>query len=106
MSYKQVDAKTRSPKFSKKIKEDYDVAVAFKTTLPTTNISPTTYKNRESFFSTQTSSKKFSMTARRPGLIEKSIKQAEKTPGVGHYKLENIDAGLRKTTLGFSKGWK
>lgn len=46
------------------------------------------------------------MTARRPGMIEASIKKANNTPGVGHYKLESIDNGFRKTTMGFAKSWK
>jgi len=45
-------------------------------------------------------------TTKTKTLIEQAEDKAKRTPGPGHYDIESLDKGFRKTTLGLSRGWK
>lgn len=87
--YEGTDPKLRSPKYSAKIKADYDVACFLKSTLASKNVSPHHYEPMKSFYATQHTSVKWNMRPRgRSSIIDMAIKNANKTPGPGFYDLK------------------
>ena len=73
-NYSQVEPRQRTPLYKGKIKADWDVAMAFKNTVATKNISPCTYNATQSYNNTQTKQLTFKLKPRRPGLYEAAAK--------------------------------
>ena len=79
----------RSPKYTAKIKADYDVACFLKSTLASKNVSPHHYEPMKSFYATQHTSVKWNMRPRGTSSnVDMAIKNANKTPGPGFYDLK------------------
>lgn len=82
------------------------MATFLKTSSPTKNISPNSYKVNEAFLQTQTSNTKYTMNGKKTTSIDLAMKKSLETPGAGHYKLESLEKAFTKITSGASKGWK
>lgn len=93
----------RTPLYKAKIKADWDVAMAFKNTVATKNVSPCSYNATQSYEKTQVKKLEWNIRPRRPGLYDAAVKQAKVAPGPGQYKYDNAHNYLTK---GAGRGWK
>jgi hypothetical protein len=106
-NYQLVESRIRAPTYTRRIKQGSDVACFLKVADPATKlISPGQYEVLESFKRTQVVNLTPQMKGRFKGMMELAAKQANYTPGAGHYEIKAIEKGYRAITSGLGSARK